>query len=68
MAVEDTVRLGGWESLDVVLRYTRSVKIEDSLMLQGLLRHTTVIMTNSHCQAVGSYGAMEANKQYSPVN
>lgn len=32
--------LGGWESLDVVLRYTRSVKFEDSLKvcrrLEGL--------------------------------
>ena len=52
----------------MVLKYTRSVRFDDSLRLQGLLRHTTVIMTNSHCQAVGSYGAMEANKQYSPVN
>jgi hypothetical protein len=24
------MRLGGWESLDMVLRYTRSVKFEES--------------------------------------
>jgi len=28
--VEHIMRLGGWESLDMVLRYTRSVKFEDS--------------------------------------
>ena len=27
------MRLGGWESLDMVLRYTRSVKFEESLRL-----------------------------------
>jgi hypothetical protein len=32
-AVEHIMRLGGWESLDMVLRYTRSVKFEDSLRL-----------------------------------
>lgn len=31
--VEHIMRLGGWESLDMVLRYTRSVKSEDSLRL-----------------------------------
>ncbi len=31
--VEHIMRLGGWESLDMVLRYTRSVKFEDSLRL-----------------------------------
>ena len=31
--VEHIIRLGGWESLDMVLRYTRSVKFEDSLKL-----------------------------------
>lgn len=31
--VEHIMRLGGWESLDTVLRYTRSVKFEDSLTL-----------------------------------
>jgi hypothetical protein len=27
------IRLGGWESLDMVLRYTRNVKFEESLKL-----------------------------------
>jgi len=27
------MRLGGWESLDMVLRYTRSVRFEESLRL-----------------------------------
>jgi hypothetical protein len=27
------MRLGGWESLDMVLRYPRSVKFEESLRL-----------------------------------
>ncbi len=27
------MRPGGWKSLDIVLRYTRSVKFEDSLRL-----------------------------------
>ena len=31
--VEHVMRLGGWESLDMVLRYTRSVKFEESLRL-----------------------------------
>ena len=29
--VEHIMRLGGWETLDMVVRYTRSVKFEDSL-------------------------------------
>jgi len=29
--IEHIMRLGGWESLDMVLRYTRSVKFEESL-------------------------------------
>ena len=33
MDVEHIMRLGGWESLDMVVRYTRSVKFEDSLKL-----------------------------------
>ena len=33
MEVEHVMRLGGWESLDMVLRYTRSAKFEDSLKL-----------------------------------
>jgi site-specific recombinase XerD len=31
--VEHIMRLGGWESLDMVVRYTRSVKFEESLRL-----------------------------------
>ena len=31
--VEYIMRLGGWESLDMVLRYTMSVKFEESLRL-----------------------------------
>jgi site-specific recombinase XerD len=31
--IEHIMRLGGWESLDMVLRYTRSVKFEESLRL-----------------------------------
>ena len=31
--VEHIMRLDGWESLDIVLRYTRSVKFEKSLKL-----------------------------------
>lgn len=31
--VEHIMRLGGWESLDIVLRYTKSVKFEESLRL-----------------------------------
>jgi hypothetical protein len=29
----DIMRLGGWESLDMVLRYTKSVSSEESLRL-----------------------------------
>ena len=37
--VEHIMRLGGWESLDMVLRYTKSVKFEESLRLyKGLER------------------------------
>jgi hypothetical protein len=31
--VEHIMRLGGWESLDMGLRYTRSVRFEESLRL-----------------------------------
>jgi hypothetical protein len=31
--VEHIMRLGGWETLYMVLRYTRSVEFEDSLSL-----------------------------------
>ena len=40
----------------------------DSLMLQRLLGHTTLMMTNRYCQAVGCYDAVEAHKRYSPVD
>ncbi|GAG32072.1 unnamed protein product, partial [marine sediment metagenome] len=36
--VEHIMRLGGWESLDMVLRYTRSVRFEESLRLYHGLR------------------------------
>jgi hypothetical protein len=32
------MRLGGWESLDMVLRYTRSVRFEESLRLYQEMR------------------------------
>ena len=38
----------------------------DGLMLQRLLGHTTLMMTNRYCQAVGCYDAIEAHKRYSP--
>jgi len=31
--VEHIMRLGGWETLEMVVRYTRSVKFEDSLKM-----------------------------------
>jgi hypothetical protein len=31
--VEHLMRLGGWETLDMVVRYTRSVKSKDSLKM-----------------------------------
>jgi site-specific recombinase XerD len=40
----------------------------DSLMLQRLLGHTTLMMTNRYCQAVGCYDAIEAHVRYSPVD
>jgi site-specific recombinase XerD len=39
--VEHIMRLGGWESLDMVLRYTRSVKFEDSLKLYREMRRNS---------------------------
>jgi hypothetical protein len=39
MDVEHIMRLGGWESLDMVLRYTRSVRFEESLrVFMGLMK------------------------------
>jgi integrase/recombinase XerC len=40
----------------------------ESLMLQRLLGHTTLMMTNRYCQAVGSYDAVESHKLYSPAD
>ncbi len=41
MDIEYIMRLGGWESLDMVIRYTRSVKFEDSLVhYHKLIEHT----------------------------
>jgi site-specific recombinase XerD len=40
----------------------------DSLMLQRLLGHTTLMMTKRYCQAVGCYDAIESHKRYSPVD
>jgi len=33
MDIEHIMRLGGWESLDMMVRYTKSVKFEESLKL-----------------------------------
>ena len=38
MDIEHIMRLGGWESLEMVLRYTRSVKFEESLKLYRSMR------------------------------
>ena len=40
----------------------------DSLMLQRLLGHTTLMMTNRYCQAVGCEDAVEAHRTYSPID
>jgi len=40
----------------------------DSLMLQRLLEHTTLMMTNRYCQAVGYYDAIGSHKRYSPAD
>ena len=40
----------------------------DSLVLQRLLGHTTLMMTNRYCQAVGCYRTAEALKKLSPVD
>jgi hypothetical protein len=37
-------------------------------MLQRLMGHTTLMMTNRYCQAVGYYDAIEAHVKYSPVD
>jgi len=40
----------------------------DSLMLQRLLGHTTLMMANRYCQAIGYYDAVEAHIKYSPID
>ena len=40
----------------------------DSLMLQRLLGHTTLMMTNRYCQAVGCEDAVESHKRFGPVD
>ena len=40
----------------------------DSLMLQRLLGHTTLMMTNRYCQAVGCEDVVEAHRKYSPID
>jgi len=37
-------------------------------MLQRLLGHTALVITNRYCQAVGCYDAAEAHKLYSPAD
>jgi len=39
----------------------------DNLMHQRLLGHTTLIMPNRYCQAVGCYDVGESHKRYSPA-
>ncbi len=33
-----------------------------------LLKHTTLMMTNRYCQAVGCYDVVEAHKRNSPMD
>jgi hypothetical protein len=49
VGVEHIMRLGGWETLDIVVRYTRSVKFEDKPEKlrggdEGLLIRLTLIL------------------------
>jgi hypothetical protein len=37
-------------------------------MLQRLLGHSTLMMTNRYCQAVGCYDVEETHKRYSHVD
>jgi hypothetical protein len=37
-------------------------------MLQRLLGHTTSMMTNRYCQAIGCEDAEGAHKKYSPID
>ena len=44
--VEHIMRLGGWETLDMVVRYTRSVKFEDSLKVyEGAMHGAGSLLT-----------------------
>jgi len=56
------------QSLPLFLEVLRLKNGGDSLMLQRLLGHTTLMMTNRYCQAVGWYDAVEAHKRYNRVN
>jgi hypothetical protein len=43
------MKLGGWETLDMVVRYTRSVKFEDSLKvyegaMKGWVKRVSIIV------------------------
>ena len=54
-----------------LLRHTFAtlwLKKINSRMLQKLLGHTTLMMTNRYCQAVGCYDAVEAHKIFSSVD
>ena len=49
------MRLGGWESLDMVLRHTGAVKFEDSLKLyQSMNAFDAPVFTSSNYQS-GSF-------------
>lgn len=37
-------------------------------MLQGLLGHTTLMMTDRYCQAIGCEDAVESHKRFGPVD
>ena len=37
-------------------------------MLQRLPGHTTLMMTNRYCQAVGGCDAIESHRKYGPVD
>lgn len=71
----DSLTAKQWAGIAVhphLLRHTFAMlwlkNSRDSLMLQRLLGHTTLMMTNRYCQAVGCYDAVEAHKTFSPVD
>jgi site-specific recombinase XerD len=41
--VEHIMRLGGWESLDMVLRYTKSARFEESLRLYRRMEKVSIL-------------------------